>query len=208
MRNHENLKAEINQLMQTEIIGGSKTRPKPEYDKLWFPTPETCSDPENLSSLEREIYEQISHFKSLEKVDPKIDPSQTQKFLEKFNWENCFSSFIRHYLDPCQAANICTQYMDHIGSAVKNFDELIPNLRKIFECIRKSGLKLSPNKCEIGTQKIKILGKYITPAGVSTENSKIEKFLKNFKMPQTVKQVKRLVGFLQFWISFQTLLKN
>ena len=92
--------------------------------------------------------------------------------------------------------------MDDIGSAVKNFDELIPNLRKIFECIRKSGLKLSPNKCEIGTQKIKFLGKYITPAGVSTENSKIEKFLKNFKMPQTVKQVKRLVGFLQFWRDF------
>ena len=113
-----------------------------------------------------------------------------------------FSSFIRHYLDPCLAANICTQYMDGIGSAVKNFDELIPNLRKIFECIRKSGLKLSPDKCEIGTQKIKFLGKYITPAGVSTENSKIEKFLKNLRMPQTVKQVKRLVGFLQFWRDF------
>ena len=113
-----------------------------------------------------------------------------------------FSAFIRHYLDPCLAANICTQYMDDIGSAVKIFDELIPNLRKIFECIRRSGLKLSPGKCEIGTQKIKFLGKYITLDGVSTENSKIEKFLKNLKMPQTVKQVKRLVGFLQFWRDF------
>ena len=385
MRNHDNLEAEINQLVQTEVIGSPKSRPKPEYDKLWFPTPETCSDPENLSPLEREIYDQISYFKSLEKIDPKIDPSQKEKFLENFNWENSvlelnerkqveelllefsdifakhrfdvgfntelkvkltpehelpvyvqspttpihlrdellvelalmhyynlittlphskysspvfaqrkesgklrilidlrrinhllrndymnsnfpisnmsdasnhfagktlinkfdcsqayhcvqmadeksiqllafnfasrtyaykclaqglsksvtgFSSFIRHYLDPCLAANICTQYMDDIGSAVKNFDELIPNLRKIFECIRKSGLKLSPDKCEIGTQKIKFLGKYRTPAGVSTENSKIEKFLKNLRMPQTVKQVKRLVGFLQFWRDF------
>ena len=110
-----------------------------------------------------------------------------------------FSAFISHYLDPCLAANICTQYMDDIGKAVKNFDELIPNLRKIFECIRRSGLKLSPGKRKIGTQKIKFLGNYITPDGVSTESSKKEKFLKNFKMPQTVKQVKRLVGFLQFW---------
>ena len=86
-----------------------------------------------------------------------------------------FSAFIHHYLDPCLAANFCTQYMDDIGSAVKNFDELIPNLRKIFECIRRSGLKLSPVKCKIGTHKIKFLGKYITPDGVSTENSKIEK---------------------------------
>ena len=87
MRNHEILEAEKNQLVQTEIIGGPKTCPKPEYDKLWFPTRETCSDPENLSPLELEIYEQISHFKSLEKFDPKIDSSQTQ-ILEKFNWEN------------------------------------------------------------------------------------------------------------------------
>ena len=70
-----------------------------------------------------------------------------------------FSSFIRHYLDSCLAANICTQYMDDIGSTVKDFDELIPSLRKIFECIRTSGLKLSPNKCIFATQKVKFLGK-------------------------------------------------
>ena len=88
MRNHDNLEAEINQLVQTEVIGSPKSRRKPEYDKLWFPTPETCSDPENLSPLEREIYDQFSYFKSLEKIDPKIDPSQKEKFLENFNWEN------------------------------------------------------------------------------------------------------------------------
>ena len=37
-----------------------------------------------------------------------------------------FSSFIRHYLDPCLAADLCTQFMDDIGSALNNFDELIP----------------------------------------------------------------------------------
>ena len=63
-----------------------------------------------------------------------------------------FSSFIRHYLDPCLAADLCTQFMDDIRIVVNNFDELIPTLPKIFECVRKSGLKLSPNKCEIGTQ--------------------------------------------------------
>ena len=34
-----------------------------------------------------------------------------------------FSSFIRHYLDQCLAANICTQYMDDIGSGVESFEE-------------------------------------------------------------------------------------
>ena len=39
-----------------------------------------------------------------------------------------FRSFIRHYLDPCLAADLCTQFMDDIGSAVNNFDQLIPTL--------------------------------------------------------------------------------
>ena len=37
-----------------------------------------------------------------------------------------FSSYTRHYLDPCLAADLCTQFMDDIGSAVNSFHELIP----------------------------------------------------------------------------------
>ena len=30
-------------------------RPPPDYDKIWFPTPETCPNPENLPSLEKNL---------------------------------------------------------------------------------------------------------------------------------------------------------
>ena len=63
-----------------------------------------------------------------------------------------FNSFIRHYLDPFLATNICTQYLDDIGSAVDSFHEFIPNLRKIFECVRKSSLKISRGKSEFIVQ--------------------------------------------------------
>ena len=108
-----------------------------------------------------------------------------------------FSAFIRHYLEPCLAAN-----MDDIGTAVEKFEDLIPSLTKIFECVRKSGLKLSPNKCEFGTQKVTFLGKIITPAGIQPESERIKKFLSKLTMPKTVKQVKRLIGILQFWRDF------
>ena len=88
-----------------------------------------------------------------------------------------FSSFIRHYLDPCLAAELCTQLMDDIGSAVNNYQELIHTLTKIIKCIRKSGLKLSPKKCEIGTQRMKFLGNVVTPQGVAPEKAKISTFL-------------------------------
>ena len=69
MRDQNDLENGLNQLVQVDI-SNQKSRPSPEYDKLWFPTPETCSSPENSPPLQREIYEQIKHFQSLEKIDP------------------------------------------------------------------------------------------------------------------------------------------
>ena len=113
-----------------------------------------------------------------------------------------FSSFVKHYLDPCLAANVCTQFMHDIAAGVNNFDEMIPALRKIFDCLRETGLKLSAHKCEFGTTKIDYLGSTITPKGISPESAKIEKFLGQIRMPNTVKQVKRLIGFVQFFRNF------
>ena len=85
---------------------------------------------------------------------------------------------------------------------MNNYQELIPTLKKIFECIRKSGLKLSPKKCEIGTQRMKFLGNVVTPQGVTPEEAKISTFLSKIKMQRAVKQVKRLIGFVQFFRNY------
>ena len=113
-----------------------------------------------------------------------------------------FSSFVKHYFDPCLAGNVCTQFMDDIAAGVNNFDEMIPALRIIFDCLRESGLKLSAHKCEFGTTKIDYLGSTITPKGNSPESAENEKFLGQIRMPNTVKQVKRLIGFVQFFRNF------
>ena len=63
---------------------------------------------------------------------------------------------------------------------------------------QKLGLKLSSEKCEIGTAKKKLFGNLVTTAGVLPEDAKIKKFLPNIRMLQTIKQVKRLIGFVQF----------
>ena len=87
-----------------------------------------------------------------------------------------FSSFVKHYLDPCLAANVCTQRMDDIAAGVNIFDEMIPVLRKKFDYLRKSGSKLSAHKCEVGTTKINYLGSTITPKGISPESKKKLRF--------------------------------
>ena len=62
-----------------------------------------------------------------------------------------------------------------------------------------SGLKLSAKKCQFVMPSITFLGNTITEKGLQPEE---EKFLRNMRMPQTVKQTKRLIGFVQFFRSF------
>ena len=113
-----------------------------------------------------------------------------------------FSAFVRNYLEPCLSANICTQFMDDIGCGAESVEQLIPNLRLIFKHLRRSGLKLSPEKCAFGSEKVSFLGNVITKEVLRPEKDKIEKFLRNLEIPKSVKQVKRLIGFLQFFRSF------
>ena len=94
--------------------------------------------------------------------------------------------------------------MYDIGYGVETFEQVIPTLRQIFDCLRKSGLRLTPHKYEFGLTSISFLGNTITPQGLKPETEKIEIFLKTMKLPATVRQVKRLVGFVLFFRSFFT----
>ena len=110
-----------------------------------------------------------------------------------------FSSFVRSYLDSCLAVNLCTQFMDAFGCGVETFEQMVPSLRQYLDCLRKSGLKLTPHKCVFGMLSIYFLGNTITSKGLQPEKEKIQKFLNN---PTTVKQVKRLNGLTLFFRSF------
>ena len=92
--------------------------------------------------------------------------------------------------------------MDDIAAGVNNFDTMIPALRKLFDCLREWGQKFSAHKCEFGTTNIEYLGSTITPKGTSPESAKIGKFFGQLRMPNTVKQVKRLIGSVHFFRNF------
>ena len=84
----------------------------------------------------------------------------------------------------------------------ETFEQMVPTLSQIFDCLRKSGLRLKPHKCEFGMPSVNFLGNTITSKGLQSEKQKIQKFLSTIKLPTTVKQVKRLVGFTLFFRSF------
>ena len=78
---------------------------------------------------------------------------------------SAFLSFIRGYLDPVIKVDQCAQYVDDIGIAANTPEQLIKNLRAVFQCLKKAGLKLSMTKCHFGVQEVDFLGRTITTKG-------------------------------------------
>ena len=54
----------------------------------WYPTPETCSDPNKLNANStRRIYDEILALRELEKLDTSQSDEQRMNFLKNFNWD-------------------------------------------------------------------------------------------------------------------------
>ena len=102
---------------------------------------------------------------------------------------SAFNSTVREYLDPLVKADKCAQYVDDIVIAANNVEELADNIESMFIKIKQAGLKLSMAKCAFGHPEIEFLGRSITSKGIAPVEEKIDKFLKNIKLPTSVKAV-------------------
>ena len=115
---------------------------------------------------------------------------------------SAISSFIGKYLDPVIKADQCPQYVDDIGIAAKTTEQLIENLRAVFQRLRKSGLKLSMTKCHFGLQELYFLGRTIKTKGMAPQKQKINKFLEKVKFPRSKKAIQRYIGFLIYYRNY------
>ena len=115
---------------------------------------------------------------------------------------SAFSSFIREYLDPVIKTDQCSQYVDDIGIAANTPQQLIKNLRAVFQCLRKAGLKLSLAKCHFGVQEVDFLGRTITTKGVAPQKQKIANFLEKVNFPRSKKALQRYIGFLNYYRNY------
>ena len=111
---------------------------------------------------------------------------------------SAFNSTVREYLDPLVKTDKCAQYVDDIGIAANTVEEQVNNIEAVFTKIRQTGLKLSMAKCAFGHPEIEFLGRSITTKGIAPIE-KTDKFLKNIKLPTSVKSLQRYIGFVQFY---------
>ena len=112
---------------------------------------------------------------------------------------SAFNSTVREYLDPLVKADKCAQYVDDIGIAANTAEELVNNIEAVFTKNRPAGLKLSMAKCAFSNPETEFLGRSITTKGNAPIEDKIDKFLKNTKLPTPVKSLQRYIGFVQFY---------
>ena len=108
-----------------------------------------------------------------------------------------FSSFMREYLNKVIKADQCAQYVDDIGLAANDAEQLIKNLRATFQCIRHAGLKLTMHKCHFGATEIDFLGRTNTPDGVRPQRPRVQNFLEKNKIPEIKESLTALPGILK-----------
>ena len=112
---------------------------------------------------------------------------------------SAFSNFMRESLDPVVKADQCAQYVDDTEITVKNATDLTRNIRVVFKCIRKAGLKLTIEKSHFGVRQVEFLGRTISSEGVSPQAHKIQNFLNKLRFPKSKKALQRYLGFVNFY---------
>ena len=113
---------------------------------------------------------------------------------------SAFSSLMREYLDSVIKTDQCAQYVDDI--AAHTTEQLIKNIRAVFKCIRKAGLKLIIEKCHFGVTQVEFLGRTITPDGIVPQDQEIKNFLVKVRIPKSKKQVQKYLGFVNYYHNY------
>ena len=97
--------------------------------------------------------------------------------------------------------NILLVFLDDIIVYSKTLQEHIKRLDRVFTILKQHGLKLKMKKCTFFKPSVKYLGHVVSKNGISTDEEKI-KCITNWKVPETVKEVKSFLGFAGYYRRF------
>ena len=109
---------------------------------------------------------------------------------------------MREYLDTVIKADQCAQIVDDIGIAASTTEQRIKNIRAVFKCIRKIGLKLTIEKCHFGVTQVEFLGRTISPYVVAPHDHKLANFLSKIRFPKSKKQVQKYIVFVNSYRNY------
>ena len=92
-------------------------------------------------------------------------------------------------------------YVDDILIASNNKVEHLQHLRQVFERLSDNGVLLNPSKCIFGADSISFLGHQVTAGGIRPLEEKVTA-IREYKRPETKKDLKRFLGMVNFYHRF------
>lgn len=96
---------------------------------------------------------------------------------------------------------VCLVYRDDVIVHGRTFPEQLENLQKMFTCLRKANLKLSPEKCNLFRREITCLGNIISSEGVATDPAKIDS-AKDWPRPTCLSEMRSFLGLCPYYRKF------
>ena len=112
----------------------------------------------------------------------------------------CFQRFMNDCLVGLRDL-ICIPYLDDILCYGKTFNEALENLRAVLRRLKQYGIKLRSEKCVFFNPEVKYLGKIISEKGYRDDPSKIEAIAKLKETPSNIGDLRKLLGFLNYYRS-------
>ncbi len=99
--------------------------------------------------------------------------------------------------------DICEPYLDDVLVFSKDFDQHLEDLRRVLQRQKQCGIKLRPKNCKVFKREVCYVGRIISEHGYSMNPKEIEA-VQAFKweMPSTVREVRKLMGFLGYYRSY------
>ncbi|XP_055866617.1 uncharacterized protein LOC129922855 isoform X1 [Biomphalaria glabrata] len=92
-------------------------------------------------------------------------------------------------------------YFDDICIFSEDWDRHIESVRNVFSALRKNGFTLKPAKLDVGFTNVKFLGHSVGQGVVKPDHSNVKKILE-FKTPSTKKELRGLIGLINYYSRF------
>lgn len=95
----------------------------------------------------------------------------------------------------------CMVYLDDIIVYGNSLDDMIHNLRTVFDRLRASNMKVQLDKSEFLRKEVLYLGHTITKEGLKPNNDKIQAVL-DYPLPKTTTEIKSFLGLVGYYRRF------
>ncbi|GFV78524.1 retrovirus-related Pol polyprotein from transposon 297 [Trichonephila clavipes] len=117
-----------------------------------------------------------------------------------FGLRNAAQTFIRFLHSVLRGLDFCFSYIDDILVASKDEVQHISHLKQVFQRLQDAGLVIKVTKCQFLQTEADFLGHHISVNGIEPSKERI-KVIEYFKLPETVKELRRYLGVITHTIS-------